>query len=289
MVNNKTLIIKEKANIFVNRKSDVMNYYWCKQENFLLRIIRKYNLPFGKLFYGVWKNKLNDYDVVILFDSLFYYGIPQYIKKKNKDIKIIYWYWNPSNDEKVNKIKKDKYIDEIWTYNRFDAEKYDLKYNPQMYSFSEVENIKKNWKPENDVVFLGLNKGRKEKLENIKEILKKQNVKCDLHVLESGDSYMQYNEYLNLINNSKCILDFNFDLPCGLTLRPLEALFMEKKLITNNDDIVNYRFYNKNNIFIIGKDDWNNIYNFINEDYNKIDKEIIEYYDYKSWLDRMSR
>lgn len=72
----------------------------------------------------------------------------------------------------------------------------------------------------------------------------------------------------------------------GFTLRVLESLFFEKKLITNNINIINCEFYNKNNIFIINKDNLDDLNDFLKSEYKKIDKKIINYFDYESWLNR---
>ena len=66
----------------------------------------------------------------------------------------------------------------------------------------------------------------------------------------------------------------------------MEALFLERKLITNNTDIKNYDFYNHDNIFILGEDNINEIKEFINKPYKKIDQDIIDYYDFDQWLNR---
>ena len=61
---------------------------------------------------------------------------------------------------------------------------------------------------------------------------------------------------------------------------------MKKKLITNNINIINCEFYNKNNIFIINKDNLDDLNDFLKSEYKKIDKKIINYFDYESWLNR---
>ena len=63
-------------------------------------------------------------------------------------------------------------------------------------------------------------------------------------------------------------------------------MFLERKLITNNTDIKNYDFYNHDNIFILGEDNINEIKEFINKPYKKIDQDIIDYYDFDQWLNR---
>ena len=91
-----------------------------------------------------------------------------------------------------------------------------------------------------------------------------------------------------MIKYSKCILDVGNNDNAGLTVRVMESLFLEKKLITNYKNIVKYDFYNKNNIFIIGVDNLEQIKDFINSPYEKIDSEKIKYYDFESWLKRFN-
>ena len=66
----------------------------------------------------------------------------------------------------------------------------------------------------------------------------------------------------------------------------MEALFFEKKLITNNKDIKNYDFYNPSNIFILGENNIEDIKEFINKPYEKVEQKIIDYYDFEQWLSR---
>ncbi len=287
--NDTLILLMEKNSLFFNDLNNVEALYRCLPQNFFLRLLLKFNSPLIYIFYNKWKHKLSSYKTVILFDVGFNDFIPKYIKHKNKNIKIILWYWN-SLEERGNKVIDNKFIDEIWTYNHFDAEKYNLKCNSQFY-YRDIVKSKKINRNNNcvfDVIFLGKDKGRLDTIINLQKKLESKNLKCDFNIVKTKKDYIGYYEYLSKLMNSKCILDINFSLPCGLTLRPFEAMYFKKKLITNNTDIVNYKFYNKKNIFIIGKDDFEKIYSFINEPYDDVSEDIKEYYDYSSWLYRIS-
>ena len=65
----------------------------------------------------------------------------------------------------------------------------------------------------------------------------------------------------------------------------MEALFYEKKLITNNKNIINYDFYCKENIFILEKDDIEELPQFLKTPYKKIDNEIVNKYEFENWLE----
>ena len=63
----------------------------------------------------------------------------------------------------------------------------------------------------------------------------------------------------------------------------IEALGAKKKLITTNEDIVNYDFYCPENIYLYnGKFDLDNI--FFKSKYKRIDNVIYERYSLRNWL-----
>ena len=283
-MNKKTLILKKNnKDVFFENISEIEKYYWCSTRNFFLRIFIKFKLPFLSIFFESWKKNIKKYNYIIVFDNGYNKKITEYIKKKNPEARIIFWYWN-SLVEYNNKLIEDENIDEIWTYNRFEAKKYNLKYNPQFYHCIDVKKMENVI--ENDIIFMGRNKGRKEKIEEIYEKLREQQLNCNFIIIKNEKYYIKYNDYIEKVLKSKCIFDYSYTDYNGLSLRPLEALFYRKKLITNNKDIINYDFYRPNNIFVLGIDNIEKIKEFINSPYEEIDEEIIKYYEFESWLKR---
>ena len=61
-------------------------------------------------------------------------------------------------------------------------------------------------------------------------------------------------EVLAYLNKCKTVIDIQHPKQIGLTMRTIEMLGLKKKLITTNTDIVNYDFYNKNNICVIDRE-----------------------------------
>lgn len=281
----KTLIIKKDKNSNMFKYLDfkeVENYYITKKENMLFRLFRKSNSFLFAIFLEKWKKNLKNYNVVILFDNGFQNIIAKYIKNKNPNIRIILWFWNPVIPAS-QLFLNNEYIDEFWTYSKQDAEKYNMKYNTQFYTF----NLKlKKEKIKNDIIFLGTDKGRKKILLKLKEEFTKAGLQVDFHIIEKREQYVSYEKYLDMLENNRAILDFNLATNSPLTLRVMEAIFFKKKLITNNLDIINYDFYDPNNIFVLGKDKLENIHNFMTLPYKKINHNIIEYYDFNNWINR---
>lgn len=219
-----------------------------------------------------------------MFDNGFNNMIAKYIKNKNPNVKTILWYWNPINEYSKGFLES-KYIDEFWTYNKSDANQYKIKYNTQFYSQNVVLDKKDM---EYDVSFLGNAKGRKADIVEIEKILNEKDIQTNFKIIENKKDYIKYDDYLEIISKSKCILDYNMNQQAPLTLRPLEALFLNKKLITNNKQIERYDFYNPNNIFILGKDDINDIKQFIESQYENINEKIIKNYDFFNWMKRFN-
>lgn len=95
---------------------------------------------------------------------------------------------------------------------------------------------------------------------------------------------MEYSELLQIINESKCIVEFVKEGQEGLTLRSMESIFYQKKLITNNPKIEEEPFFCENNIMIWNNQDPNQIREFLESDYKKIDEKIVMQYSFVGWL-----
>lgn len=262
-------------------KIPIEKFYYQSNMNVMMKFIRKINLDI--LIWGDWKKRVKEYTHIIIFDNGYKENIARYIKKKNHQCKIIFYYWNPIM-ENNKKFLADPNLDEIWTFDKRDAEKYGLKYNPQFYTSNiklDDDNIT------NDVYFLGRAKNRAEDIKSVENKLLEQGIKTNFNIIYTEKDTISYTEYLNNVSYSKSILDITDPSQTGLTLRCLESIFLEKKLITNNRDIKNYDFYKKNNIFIIGEDDFSQIKSFLNSNYEKIEEEVKEKYDFEKWLNRI--
>ena len=258
------------------KDANIQNYYW-----FNYRILKKLKL-LNKFFWGSWKKKILDYDLFILGENDFNPRFTKYIKKHHSSARIIVFFWNCINIGYLP-ILKDKNVDEFWTFDKNDAKKYNMKYNTQFYTKNIKLPVKKI---HNDVFFCGRAKDRKVFLNQVKQELEKRNMKYKMHIVKNKWSLISYKKYLQLVASTNAILDICSGKQIGLSLRCMESIYFEKKLITNNLDIIHYDFYNSNNIFIIGKDNWDHLKEFLNTEYEKIDLKIIEYYDYHNWLDR---
>jgi len=85
---------------------------------------------------------------------------------------------------------------------------------------------------------------------------------------------------------SKIVMDFPHKDQVGLTMRAIEIAFSGSKLITSNEDIVNYDFYRPENIYVYGKDD-RALSDFWYSDVVPIPGHLKNKYSLSSWVKKI--
>ena len=95
---------------------------------------------------------------------------------------------------------------------------------------------------------------------------------------------LEYDEVLEHIKEAKAIVEVTMEGQTGLSIRVVECLFCNKKLITNNRHIVNEKFYNPQNIYVM--DSGVDISEFLESDYQRLPEEIVNHYEFSAWIHR---
>ena len=197
------------------------------------------------------------------------------MKEIQNEAKFIMYQWD---GEKNISFVKDihKYFDDIYTFDRIDAEENNLyKFLPLFYIDKYEEVGKKQRRSyKYDVSYIGTAHPQKIKLINeIAEKLKKiYPLQYIYHYIPSKIKYyyhkilneeyknikfkdlktkkVSFDKAMEIFEESKCILDAPQKGQNGLTIRTIECLGAKRKLITTNKDIVNYDFYCPENIYV---------------------------------------
>lgn len=271
----------------------------CIFTKILIKLHQILKLPFYEIWFPELKKALDSETTKIINFSQTQIELAKILKKKFPKSKKILWCWDNLKSAQVEFLNK-KY-DEIWTFDREEALKYNINYHPQFY-WNKKSDSKKN---DYDLVFIGVDKNRIEMIEKMDKYFSDNNLNSFIYILPDKkkkyneiykkylkEKTLKYEEIRKITENSKSILEINKKGQSGLTLRSLEALFFEKKLITNNKNIEKYSFYNKNNIFIIKDQNLNDkelseIIDFLKIPYEKVSKEIIFEYSVESWLNKL--
>jgi hypothetical protein len=179
------------------------------------------------------------------------------------------WLWNslPYNINTLFFILSLKILRiRVLTFDQDNAKKLKIGFHKQIYNENLLVKYKDTRKEKTgnaDVFFVGVDKGRYSYLEYLNDFFTEFDLGFNCKVIRDsrsivineGDNlysdFLSYDEYLSELSQSYIILDLNKENQTGLTLRVLEALFLKKKLITNNSGIKESKLYNESNVFIL--------------------------------------
>lgn len=300
----------KKISALKEQEIKILKIKWKVKENLFGKIIRRICFKLGKikniLDYSQLENEnFLKSDYVIFFD-IFEKEIVDLLREKTKDTKEIFWIWNKIDHKYINELKKIS--KNVWTFDKTEAEKTKIKYSSQFY-WRKKEEI--NNDEIYDLYFIGQDKGRAKRIFEIKDLLKKIEFKIIIILnkyRKEGIEYffkeknikknyslknIPYEDVVEDIKKSKVILELTKKEQSGLTLRALEALFFDKKLITDNENIKEYDFYNPNNIFILRNNDKLDkkkeieIEEFFSRKKEIVDEKIKAKYMIKNWLENL--
>jgi hypothetical protein len=116
-------------------------------------------------------------------------------------------------------------------------------------------------------------------------VRKERPIQDDLVTIVS--EYMTLEEVERHILDADILLDIQKGHQKGLSFRVFEALGFEKKLLTTNSDVINYDFYNPNNILVINPKNIEIPELFLSTSYQQIPETILYPYTLKGWIERI--
>ncbi|CAN1524255.1 hypothetical protein MCETHM1_01182 [Flavobacteriaceae bacterium] len=285
--------LKAEVKTIVFRKYKYKNNFQ-KIKNFIYKTVFKINLKkvlaSKERISSIAKNEIFDFLFIVSPDLLIKEDL-EYIIKKSKHSVVYYW----DSFDNIARYKETVGLFDIaYSFEPKDVENYKLNFLTNFYHVS-------NTHPETttDVYFIG---SYDERLKIVLKILtylknKKKSTKIYIHCNKKkiikqnkNSDIIYFNKPISIIEseklfqNSKVILDVQKKIQKGLTFRVFEAMGNRKKLITTNTDIINYDFYNPNNIFIWREDTKEIPESFFNTNYQELPKEIFEKYNIDNWV-----
>ncbi len=210
--------------------------------------------------------------------------------------------WNPVIDHNQNHLTRRLHLRllkglgfRVVTFDPADAAQYGLDLVPQVYR--RVDAYRQCVATDVDVYFLGKDKGRFDALLRLSTQLQAQGLRTHLLVVpERGREYpvqaevvlcrqeLSYRENIERINRARCLLEWTQANQTGLTIRTLEALFFDKKLITNNPWVKQQLFYHPARIFVLGQDDAGQIADFLAAPMPPIADATLANHDFPLWV-----
>jgi hypothetical protein len=265
--------------------------------NFLLKTFFNKNLKtifFGKKII----EKLNeikdqqDFIVTIKGDFIAPESLLEFKKYGKKSIA----YFNDNTQRCPKIIRVIPYFDKFFSFEKQDCNNYNLHFATNWIYYDNTLDI------ETDFKFQVFNISSKDKRISIfkKLAVEFESIKIKSKIIIYDKKYNDQNttiEYITkhisledvnkLIQQSQVLLDINRKGQEGLTFRVFESIGLHKKLITTNKDIVNYDFYNPNNILLIDSNKPKIPLDFFEKDYEKVPQHIFNKYTIDGWIENV--
>ena len=240
------------------------------------RFNQKVQLPFKGIwskFYGLSQyefNKSEQYCVIILNGTLWKGYTYKYLKKFKEKNPNVYLALIFHDSMKIlfyrdSVEKRLSLFDYIFSFDEDDCEKYGFTHFYQVYSRPDFVNEDKKYKSD---VFLAANGTKRVRAVhdvfiNLCKVCNPRvlmtNVYSSEQIVDEGDKSIIYNkpisykEELQYAYNTNCMLEIVTKGQTGITLRTVEAICFNKKLLTNNSMIKNMPFYDSRYMKLISE------------------------------------
>lgn len=256
----------------------------------------------------IHKNQDKDYDYILIIKCDM---TPESILVKFRDVypnaKLCLYLWD-SIGNIPGVAGKFKYFDTIHSFDPEDCKKYkELKFRPLFYSdeFCKKLSIEKL---KYDVSFAGtIHSDRYTVIKAVRKIATNKGLNsywfcylqskfiyyfykvtkkdfADTKITDFEFEKKDSTEIASIVDQSKIVLDIQHPRQTGLTMRTIEMVGMNKKLITTNASIINYDFYNPNNINVIDRKNVIIDDEFLKTSYVPLDEKIYKKYALRSWI-----
>lgn len=235
-------------------------------------------------------NKKEHYDIIFTIrPDLLKETTLTFLKSKTDSLQAFYY---DSTRRFPAKIPIIPLFDKVYSYDRLDAERYNLEFlTNYIYSESNVNN--------HTYQFFNISTFdyRFATIEKLAEYIQSKGWSKKIMVLGDDELKSSFLTVIHeqipvdqvgkLIEQSKIIIEVQRKEQIGLSFRVFEALGHRKKLVTTNADVVNYDFYNPQNILVVDEDDIQIPESFVNSDYVPVDEDILDHYRLKNWVKRV--
>jgi hypothetical protein len=252
--------LKNFENItFINHKPKISNKFLSFLHRIHLseRINNFINLPFKRFWFKYYVNfyLLKKNTICVFYDHnylVFNEMFLKFLSKKGCFLVLLRY-----NSHHLSRIPTYRHFKLIYSYDESDCREFGFIHFLGLYS---KISFKKNM-PNNDVVFFGVDKGRKDLLLALYDKMIKNGISCDFLIRNISQKdignrkicteRVSYYDLLPKIIGSSCMLEIISPGASGYTIRTIEAIIYNKKLITNNELITKFPFYNPQFMHII--------------------------------------
>lgn len=283
---------------FVNQ-SYLYRFFYVKNDKLKKRYTRKYYInKFAKMDDG--------YDCIfVIRGEALSTELLRILKNNNPEAVFIMYQWDSARNNK-NALLIENEFDRIYTFDIEDAKDYGWIYRP-LFFLENKELIKTN--KDIDFAFIGtLYYKRALLFKRICDYCRNNNLSlfhylyCPklvyyIHKYIMHDSRYSIvkrdevefiplkNEFLiEQYKKTKILVDYTADDQTGLTMRTIESIGYDCKIITNNKKIMETNLYEYGNVFVYDIEDFDIPKEFIDKEYSPLPEDLYNYYSLTGWI-----
>ena len=288
MSTNKVVATKENTAIVMAEESGYSHNGYVKagykvfcaynHVGIILRCVRELCFKICFLPKTVWYDKHiidANPEFIIIKDAIITRAYLLWLQKRFPQAQINFMYENMIGKAKHIRPSDIPSNIRIWTYDKYDSEKYGIRLKHTMQYFSEY--VLEKGEIEYDVLFVGRDKGRGDWLHRFDGFLQEKGFRTKFIITKDrryskNKTYYQkevpYETIAKWIAHTRCIINVGMENQQGITVRDLECLFNRIKMITTNEHIKDVYFYKPNNIFVLNSDNWEAVPAFLESAYD---------------------
>lgn len=189
------------------------------------------------------------FDIVFVINGHYISNtVYEYLKKNNPSARFILYLW----DDAKNLFRRNhfKFFDEKYSYNLSDCKQYGMKYLPMFVRTQKVEHLKSKY----DVAFIA--SAHTDRVSIARKLYDRyhDNLSLFIYLYQNPlqddafcyDKPLTYEQYINILRESKCVLDIPHVKQEGPTTRAFDVLQTNTKLITTNNSLEEYPVFSDN-------------------------------------------
>lgn len=230
------------------------------------------------------------------------------LKNVNMNAKFILYMWDSLKNKPIKALLNE--FDKVYSFDKDDCINMGMKFRPLFYipDFSISAN---KGDLEYDISFVGtVHSDRVKIICQLMDYCNQHSISYFWYLYVQGkmmfifrwitDSYfrridkkyihltpMKTDEFVQIVEKSKCILDINHPKQTGLTMRTIEMVGKGKKILTTNENIKEYDFYNPTNQLYLDRNRINLDTKLFSGDYVPVSDELYQKYSLNGWIEEI--
>ncbi len=232
----------------------------------------------------------------------------QELRKAHPEARLIIYHWD-SIANNHNALRILPLFDQAFSFDKPDCKKLGIRFLPLFYLDDYAAIAQKEVKPQYDLLFVGtVHSDRYQFIRYLTEQVAKRGgtyftylffqskilyykMKLQNKALRNTSMHdfqfvpLAKKDLLALMEQSRIIIDIQHPKQTGLTMRCIETLGASRKLITTNQHIREYDFYDENNILIVGRHHPILTDSFLTAPYHPIAADIYHKYSIGHWIE----